>query len=422
MKSQIKFFIKWTLVGWTTRTVFSFFGAHTNTTDWEKRILVVNLHGIGDVILATPALRAYRDQFAGKEIYMVVAKQSGMTKEMFSGYVDVLIKVDVRKFGFNPLYAVRTINQLRAIGFAEVINECLGIREKNSKILSISLGAERVVGYEGPGVELVNPESEPYIRFAQKYIFPHYTALVSSIDKDFKAKKTHPSSAILHHLAIAKVITGKTSFPDASTVFHIETKVSESAKIKLEALGFSGGKYVVLVPGASDSMKQWGIEKFSEVVREVRKDGLTVVVIGSPSERSLGEFLKRNSGTRIVNAAGAFSLSESAALIKGAYCMVTNDTGPVHIAVALGVPSICIPAGAHLYLNSLYGRKEINRWVYKDIGCLYDDWRCVRSVPPGTPAPCIAAVSAEDIVRELISLKQYLEEHPARNEAFQAGF
>jgi hypothetical protein len=53
---------------------------------------------------------------------------------------------------------------------------------------------------------------------------------------------------------------------------------------------------------------------------------------------------------------------------------------------------------------------------------LYDDWRCADTVLPGLPAPCIQAVTANDVIKEFAALEDYLSAHPTRNEPFVAGF
>ena len=414
----LKFFIKWRMLYFLARIATAVLGGPIDRADWEARLLIVDLHGLGDVIFATPALRAYRNAFPRKRIYLAVTLQSGLTRDAFAGLVDEIVAVDIKKFHFDPFYAARTIRRLRAIGFATVVNECLGLTEKASKVISVSLGADKVVGYEGPGVELLNPLSAPFLGFSKKHIFPKYTTLVPSIDKDFKEKKSHPQCAIRHHLAIAQAVTGQNPPADVSTVFHVEPAAERSAWQKLEKLGFPGGRYAVIVPGASDAGKRWPGSRFSAVAEMLWRKGLRVVVIGSRSERALGNDL----GSGIMNAAGLLTLPESAAVIKNAYVVFTNDTGPVHIAVALGVPSICIPAGAHLYMNSLYGRKEINRWVFKDVGCLYDDWRCLTGAGVGGPAPCIDAVSADAVIAEFDDLEKTITSFAGRSGPFLAGF
>jgi ADP-heptose:LPS heptosyltransferase len=413
------FFIKWTFLGWVGRMLLIFFGAKTNKSDWEKRVLIVGPGGIGDMIMATPALRTYREHFKEKKIYFVVVEHSGFKREMFDGLIDEVVLFDGQKFQSSPWYRVKIVNQLRRIGFSEVVNEAMGAKDLTSKILATSLSAERVVGYEGPGVELVNPESESYIRFAKKHIFPHYTKLVPSIDKDFQERHAHPHSAILHHVAIAESVTKKKSLSDISTVF---TAGEDAERSVFKKYDLRGKRYIVFVVSCVDPARCWEVEKFAEVARYVHGGGFEIVVIGTRSQKAENDAFRSLLSFGVVDTTGELSLSESAALIHDAYCLIADDTGPVHIAVALGVPSICIPTAGHLAMHSLYGRHEVNHWVYKDIGCLYDDARCVATVPRGAPAPCLQAVSAGDVIREFGSLEAYLSSHPVRDEAFLPEF
>ncbi|HVN26445.1 MAG TPA: glycosyltransferase family 9 protein [Candidatus Paceibacterota bacterium] len=418
----MKFFIKWTLAGWAARVLLALFGSKVNKEGWEDRVLIVDFHGIGDVIIATSVLAQYRRHFGGKKIHLAIARQSGLSPAAFGDTVDEVIKIDSSKFGTNPLYALRSINMLREIGFSEVVNQCLGIKEKTSRVVAASLGAQRVVGYEGPWVELRNPESARFDRYARRHVFPRYAVTVPSIDRDFDRHGGHPANALLHHDAIRMAVTGGAPAREFSLNFHIDPAAVDGASRKMREMGLAKGRYVVLVPGASDPMKRWQVEKFAAVAAAVHARGFGLATIGSPDEAVLGRRIAELASVPLVNGCGAFSLAESSVVVANAHSVITNDTGPVHVAVALGVPSVCIPAGAHLGMNSLYGRRGVNRWVYKDVGCLYDDWRCAATVPVGEPAPCIAAVEADDVIREFDGLLDYLKRHPVRNEPFEPTF
>lgn len=422
-EEKLKLFIKWSLFGFFGELLLFLFGVRANKGGWDSRVLVIEPGGIGDVLLATPALRYYRKAFPGKEIYILVTQHGGMKKEIFGDLIDYVLTVDGDKFQYSPWYKLQLINKLRKIGFSRVINSSMGLKDVTSKVIATSLKAETTVGYEGYGVELVNPESDFFKRYAERNIYKKYDKFVRSIDKDFKEKNTHPKCAILHHLAVCAAATGISPFADVSTVFNIDKDSAISAAAKLSKLGHAEGKrYFVFVLACVDPARRWEMEKFVAVAKDAYEKKFEIVVIGTPSQKEFSQTFRDQFKLPFIDTTGELSLLESAAVIKNAYCLITSDTGPVHIAVALGTPSICIPAGAHLYLNSMYGRKYLNRWVFKDVGCLYDDARCYVTVPRGMAAPCVQAVSAADVLKEIDSLSQYLISNPVRKEPFLAQF
>jgi heptosyltransferase-1 len=115
------------------------------------------------------------------------------------------------------------------------------------------------------------------------------------------------------------------------------------------------GPYAVFVPTSAREDKCWPLERFAALADKVSKDfGLSIIATGSASEKDIVEKLKNLAKVPIANFAGATSISELAALLKSARLVVSNDTGPGHIAAALGVPVVMLfgptnPTRVHPY-------------------------------------------------------------------------
>jgi ADP-heptose:LPS heptosyltransferase len=99
-------------------------------------------------------------------------------------------------------------------------------------------------------------------------------------------------------------------------------------------------------PAARDPRKIWPPERFALTARRLRKQaGGTIVIIGGPEERDLrlGERMASLcDGSPVVNLAGRQSLPEMGAVISRLDVLVTNDSGPAHIAYALGTPTVTV--------------------------------------------------------------------------------
>lgn len=98
---------------------------------------------------------------------------------------------------------------------------------------------------------------------------------------------------------------------------------------------------VALAPGAAHMTKRWPPEYWQALVRRLRISS-DMVVLGGTAERALGEDLVDAGGGRVANAAGRFSLSGSAALLKRARVLAGGDTGVTHLATAVGTPVIAL--------------------------------------------------------------------------------
>lgn len=102
--------------------------------------------------------------------------------------------------------------------------------------------------------------------------------------------------------------------------------------------------FVALAPGSLWATKRWPEEKFAELARALAAGGAHVALLGGPDDRALCERIAAaaGGGARVVNLAGRTGLRASCALIARAACLVTNDSAPMHLGVAAGVPVIGI--------------------------------------------------------------------------------
>jgi ADP-heptose:LPS heptosyltransferase len=114
----------------------------------------------------------------------------------------------------------------------------------------------------------------------------------------------------------------------------------------------SNQPYIVVNPNASDLLleRRWPTESVVETISRLVSLGHQVALIGARNElpyvKSLFDRLPPETQSGVLNTAGALTLGEMLALLDGAACVLTNDSGPMHIAVALGAPySVPVRAG-----------------------------------------------------------------------------
>ncbi len=118
-----------------------------------------------------------------------------------------------------------------------------------------------------------------------------------------------------------------------------ETKVAAF----LRAGGIDGQPFIVLHPGASCPSKRWPARRFAAVGDELAKrSGAKVVVLSGPGEERHGQQVIAAMKQKAVPALGVFGLGETAGLLKKARCLISNDSGPVHLACAVGAPVVSI--------------------------------------------------------------------------------
>jgi ADP-heptose:LPS heptosyltransferase len=101
--------------------------------------------------------------------------------------------------------------------------------------------------------------------------------------------------------------------------------------------------WIVLNPSASDVTKMWPAERFGELVTRIQKDHPGIfLAIGTLKDRPIIEKLKQSTKVSVFDLSGRLSLGMLGALLKRSALLVSNDSGPVHIATAVGTPVVSI--------------------------------------------------------------------------------
>lgn len=105
----------------------------------------------------------------------------------------------------------------------------------------------------------------------------------------------------------------------------------------------SSESLVVVHPWTSNPVKRWPVERFRAVIETLsQRLGVVPVVIGGPEEQKPGEVLLRPKRPRVVDLIGRLSVVQLAALFQRARLLVSNDSGPVHVAAAVGTPVVVL--------------------------------------------------------------------------------
>lgn len=163
--------------------------------------------------------------------------------------------------------------------------------------------------------------------------------------------------------------------------------------VERPAAGWDGvpdGPYVVVHPGASVPARAWAPERHAALVRALRDDGHRVVVTGAPSETAL---TAQVAGDGAVDLGGATRLAELAEVLAHATCVVVANTGPAHLAAAVGTPVVSLFA------------PTVPPWRWRPWGVphelLFVEVPCAgcraRDCPvPGHP--CIEQIATEQVV------------------------
>jgi heptosyltransferase-1 len=309
-----------------------------------RRLLVVRLSAMGDVIHTLPAVAALRQAFPETTIGWAIEERwaellcsqsarLGGVRSPRRPLVDRVHTFNLREwrrslFAKNTWELIRaSLRDLRAEKYEVAVDFQGAIR---SALLAKWSGAPVIYGFAQPRE---NAASLFYTRQVQ-------------------AQGTH---VVEQNLSLAAVVAGR-ALPLPIVEFPQDEVVEHNCQRTLQALG--GKDYLILNPGAGWGAKQWPVERYGHVARRLMEAaGVKSLINFGPGEEGLARAAEAASGGAAVASSG--SVSELIALARHARMVIGGDTGPVHLAAALGIPVVGIFGPTSPARNGPFGTRKI---------------------------------------------------------------
>jgi heptosyltransferase I len=298
------------------------------TLEPNARILIVRLSAIGDVLHGLPALNALRDALPRARLAWVT---EAPTADLLRGHraLDELI---VAEAGWlkSPRAARDLRRQLRDMHF-DIALDLQGL--SRSAIAARLSGAPCRIGFDGSdGREVSRWLNNVRVR-------PTHTHV---IDRNLE---------LLRPLGISQA-TVRFDLDDSPDDEALARQLIDSREL--------GKRFAVINPGAAWGSKRWPVDRFAAVARHLGKDGArrSLVVWAGDAERRLAEQIVEGSCGSAVRAP-ATSLRQLAAIARRAALFVASDTGPLHLAVAVGTPCVGLFGPTPAERNGPYGAPHI---------------------------------------------------------------
>jgi heptosyltransferase-2 len=150
-----------------------------------------------------------------------------------------------------------------------------------------------------------------------------------------------------------------------------------------------------ICPGSAWPTKQWPAAAYGELVRRLERNGFRCVLLGAPDERAITAAVVAAAGGRGVDLGGATDVALLAAVLARMAVVVTNDSAPMHLAAALGIPQVsifCATVPEQGY--GPLGRRAVV--VEKDLGCRPCGRHGGRRCPRGTD-DCMELIEVAEV-------------------------
>jgi len=341
-----------------------------------KRVLVVRVDEIGDVVMTSPFLRELRQLIPQAHITLVVKPAVYNLVELCS-YVDEVLTYDWQTG--DP----RTRNlrlHWRALKlfwkyywkdrFDLAILPRWDADRHYATFVTYFSGAPSRVGYS----ENVN-------------------TLKQKLNHSLDLLLTHPINdpvqkhEVEHNLDVVRFLGGQ--IQDDKLELWTDERDETWANAFLIEKGIKKDDFLIaLSPGTRQPRKEWPVDRFAELSAWLQQEyQAKILVLGAKEEESLGNKLVKRLGSFVINALGRTTLRQTTALLKRCQLFVGNDTGPMHLAGALGVPVVavfCHPEGGSDSSSNSPAR--------------FGPWQspCVIVQPKNSTLPCMEECSAEE--------------------------
>ena len=346
-----------------------------------SRTLIIKPSSLGDIVQALPVLTSLREAHPTAHIAWLVAT---VFADLLEGHprIDRVVMFDRRRYGRigQSLAAtgefVAFVETLRSEKFTTVI-DLQGLFR--SGFLAAATGAPSRVGFA-----------------AARELAPMFYTLAVPMPR----KEMH---AVDRYMALARHIGLRD--PKATDHLPVSAEARAAVRDRLRAEGLAAGEATVVVsPHARWPTKQWPAERFAEVVRRAYEQaGARAVLVGSGAAGPIARrIVEAAASVRPIDLVSRTTLKEVAALAAEARAMVTNDSGPMHVAAAVGTPVVAIFGPTSAERTGPYGHGH--RVLAGDVHCRPCLRRECRYAKGPQALACLTSVAAEEVARQLLEI------------------
>jgi lipopolysaccharide heptosyltransferase II len=296
-------------------------------SDWNefKNILCIRLDNLGDILMTSPAIRALKECVPDRKITLLASDAGSLIAKQIPE-IDEVIIFNTPWEKNSAMHAGNSVNeiaeQIKQRNFdAAVIFNVYSQNPLPAAVLCYMAGIQRVAGYcrENPYKLITEwlPDREPLYEIKHE---------------------------VIRQLDLVKTL-GASSENDRMSL-RINENSLESVQKKLKEAGVnSQKKSVIMHPGVSELKRRYPVEYFAEAAKKINKElDIQVILTGVKSENELAVHIAEEAGKNTFNLAGLLNMEELIALIGSSLLLIANNTGPVHIASALGIPVVVLYA------------------------------------------------------------------------------
>lgn len=347
----------------------------------EKRgLLVIRMDGIGDMVLFRAALDRYAEAFGVPQSDITILgcdSWKDIVPSVFEGFR--VVTIDEHRYARRPLYRLKV---------------SLMARRLNAKTVAVDSFFRRALMADALAYVSAAPEivtSHPYISEKTRSEYRYYLSFASRVIDT----GGYPDHEIVRHFRFISAVAGRAIAPAPPRIAWTPAALPPP----LAPTSAPGGRYVLFNPGANEPGRRWPLASYIALARWLRTKGHLCVFVGLAPGRgddpALAQLVKEPD---VVDRRGRTDLPGLMDLMKRAALVFSNDSGPAHLSIALGTPTVVFAGGGHAGCFVPYpdGVSPPNaRFLSASMDCYHCFWSCHKRTGRNESFPCVAAVPVE---------------------------
>lgn len=348
-------------------------------------MLAVRLDALGDVLMTTPALRALKEAKPGRHVTLLTSPAGAEAARFVPEVDDVIAHEAAWMKATGPCADSMADHAL----ISRLLEACFDAAVIFTVYSQNPLPAAYLCYLAGIPLRLAHCRENPYHLL---------TDWIPECEPDRRVRHE-----VRRQLDLVATVGYHTRNERLS--FYVPQRCRTRARRLLDDLGVDRSRpWIVLHPGATALSRRYPPELFAEAAAELaREDGFQIVFTGGTSECELVESIRALMGEPSWSLAGRLALDELAGVISLAPVLLSNNTGPVHIAAAVGTPVVVLYALTNPQ-HTPWGVRH--RVLSHDVPCR----NCYKSVCPEGHHDCLRRVAPAEVaaaVREMISTPSF---------------
>ncbi len=301
-------------------------------SETPSRILAIRFSSMGDIVLTSPVTRRLSKICPGAEIDFLTRNEYASLARSLPGVSQVQC--------FEPEKGLwRIVSRLRRKRYDLVVDLHGNIR---SRLVGLAGGGRRVVRYDKRRFTRMAMVALPRRSAAVPHTVDRYLDVLNALEGIDAGGAGGPRDAASHDDAPGK-------HEDRTPELIVDASAEEEVAERLAIAGIGPEVPVLAVaPGAAHGPKRWPPDRFARVADQLAKThGMRVLLLGSDRDRSVVAEVSGAMTERAVDWSGATDLTLLPAAVSRCQLMVSNDSGPMHVATAVGTPVVGVFGATH---------------------------------------------------------------------------